>query len=489
MSITPRKFQFSACSILAGSLLLATPVAAEAGIAQEGAAVSPASAVTLAPSSSILPVWAKQYNRTGQKEIWLVPLYGPRDTVEWDNQQLLASANKALARVAVMSGGRMSASATRVLEPTYWTPKGTSDCNGQAWEQAQRVRQLMPEMKANPNLHIVFLSRVKDCPFGGMGATPGQHLIVTYSPVESAVRGDTLLHELGHNWGLPHAAGYRKGGLLSVTSSAGRLSSFDQYGDATDLMGSSYVAEGLGAASAAALGWGDGVLAADTSLDVDVTVDVPERAGPGADALVLPDPVSGKRYLVSYLNMSEKVLGVDKLRGIFLHEINDETDGSFRGDRSYTTYLPWTGFGIGAGVGAQWVSPGGGLMFRVEGMNGTSAQVLVRSSSAGALKDEAPPVWAGDAPSVGEVTKSGFVLSSMPAWDQSGVRYKITIDGKRSRSFRPQRAFPLGKMQALVKFPRLRKGAPVPSASVVRVVVSDRLGNSFEWTTGVPRPR
>jgi len=116
------------------------------------------------------------------------------------------------------------------------------------------VRQSM--LPLPENVHLFFYIRVVDCPYDGLGATPGNWFLVTTGSTANAIRPGTLLHEFGHNLGLSHTHGYDRGGLLSFTKTPGAvLGDVAEYGDRTDVMGASAYPTQYGAGSLAMLGW------------------------------------------------------------------------------------------------------------------------------------------------------------------------------------------------------------------------------------------
>lgn len=218
--------------------LLHSSESAHAEDAQDRA-ISSSESVTLVDSTDILPTWAGATTATGAREVWLLPFYGPDDT-EWSAQNLLDQSNSALSELDRASGGQLTATATQVLEPHYYQDADGSLCNGLSRVSSPLRRDLGDTLAANPDVHIVLLAHAPDCPFAADGETPGQWIRLVNVSREGQFPAQTLLHEFGHNLGLPHAGGYTNGGALSWEHKPGVVGdSYDQYGDRTAVMGSS----------------------------------------------------------------------------------------------------------------------------------------------------------------------------------------------------------------------------------------------------------
>lgn len=85
------------------------------------------------------------------------------------------------------------------------------------------------DMSAYDHVMYYFPANVGDCPGGGQGAQPGRETWLYGIGINSA--WDYASHELGHNFGLFHAASY------TGCQAPGGACAHDEYGDPTDVMG------------------------------------------------------------------------------------------------------------------------------------------------------------------------------------------------------------------------------------------------------------
>lgn len=470
------------------SLLAAIPIAlivtAPTHAATASVVVQPSTSTTSMP----LPSWAILQDVTGDREVWLQPVLAVGQP-EWDSSALLADANKTLAWFNIMSHGKFQMTATRVLDTARYSPPapGASECN-------QMVRALSAADREFRNqdlstVHLVSLSRVQDCPYGGLGETPGQTLIVTELTETPDIRGGTLIHELGHNLGLPHAAAY-KGGVLSASRTASTVSDItDEYGDFTDPMGSSDASAPFGASALAVLGWGQGVYAVPDDTDGTFIMDLPEIGNDGPDAVVVNDPVSGKHYSFTYLNrpIESKIAGLPTGNsGVFIHEVlydqPQRSPGSI-GRTSYASLIPWDSakLGIGGVPGMSWLSPSGAIRMTVDSLNGQSSLIAVTVARQGGIQDSTGPTWAlGATPHLTRSGKGVGVIIVPAAWDQSGVtRLQLVVSGSGARDVRSSHQWAVTDSY---RFP-LRAG----QTTKVTLNVYDSLGNVTTWSGQIKR--
>lgn len=456
-----------------GAFALATSLL---GIAPSTAA--PAAQPRLADSSTLLPAWARTGTVTGEREVWLLPAYDAGEST-WDREALLDDINAELDWFAEMSRGRFSLTATRVLPPLHFDSDRGSSCDAAARVLAPAISRFYAD--APVDTHLVALTRSSDCPYSAIGDTPGRSLILTGFSPSSEASARTLLHELGHNLGLPHSSGY-PGALLSSAPSPTRLGTEPrEYAALTDVMGSIGAAPRLSAASLAALGWGEGVTWVPSDVPGTHAVAMPEVSAPGPDAVVVDDPVSGLRYSFTYIYAPRETAPGLPLsgRGVYLHQVHPSGESpSDYGRSSFSYWMPWEGhhsgssLGLGAGPGTAWVSPTGGVAMRVVSMDRGTARLEVRVDPRGQLTDRTGPAWPLE-PSL-EVRAGTLATLHLPAaWDQSGVtRYRITAQGAEVLSVRTpgDLVFAGGATLALSR-PR----------ALVRVIATDGEGNSTTW--------
>lgn len=435
-----------------------------------------------APSSSVLPPWAKTYEQFGDRELWLQPFYFVNDPRSpWDEAALLSNVNSHLSWFTVASRGNLTVSATKVLQPIILDEDG---CNPLVRDWSVRM---MRWKESNPpkNVHLVGLSRVTTCPWGGLGATPGNHMILSGMGEAPRVRGNVLIHEFGHNLGLPHAAAYRGSVLSTVPENAHLDDDISEYGDPLDPMGISSLIEltqTFNPASMAALGWGEGVLHA--SSPGDHSVELFPVITPGPDAITFDDPVSGTRYMLTY-NENRDPRG--RLQGVFLYESRyDAASPEYygRGDSSFARLIPFAAKypWFGAGTGTSWVAPTGGVMFQVEAVGDGSASVTVTIDPTGSLTDSHGPSWFRGEPTLRRVGKAVFVTVPS-AWDQSGVVVAVSVNGSRFRTVENADIAKSRKVRFSLSS-RYKK-----SVSRVAVRLADSHGNTTLWSGRVRKGR
>lgn len=445
-----------------------------------GAAGSADPRVHQGPSASLLPSWARSATITGPREVWLLPAYDAGEP-SWDTDSLLGDINAELGWFTTMSRGRFTLTATRVLEPLHFDSGDGSACDAAARVLAPAISRFYATAPAGA--YLVALTRSSDCPYSAIGDTPGRSLIVTGFSIASLASEHHLLHEIGHNLGLPHSSGYA-GALLSSTAEPGRISEqVLEYGSTTDVMGSPGSSMRLSAPSLAALGWGDGVQQIPAQTRATYALTLPEVSRPGPDAAMVDDPVSGTRYILTYVDDPRQTApGMPTAgRGVFLHEValNGQLPGDY-GRASLSYQLPWesqaTGcsLGIGAGPGTSWISPTGTVGMRVVALSDEGARIEVDVDPQGGLTDTSGPAWPL-APSVEVNAALGKATVQLPAaWDQSGVvSYRVLARGASVISVRTPRDLVFAG-SATLSLTRAR--------AVVRVIATDGTGNSTTWT-------
>lgn len=442
------------------------------------AAATPTAAPPLPISASAaLPPWARVYDVSGHHQVWLQPVLRS-DEGGWDPSALLADANADLAWFDRMSHDRFSVSATRVLEPVRYEPAdGGSACNDmvRAWASAHHafvVQHL-------ESVHLVGLTRVRDCPYVGIGETPGQSVVLTMMPTTPDVPAGPLIHELGHNLGLPHAAGYTGGQLSFSRQPPTGAETFEEYGDVTDVMGRADAAMPFGAATLAAAGWGEGVYVVPTA-DGAYGVDLPRVTAVGPDGMVVDDPLSGQRYLLAFQRAGAGTApGVRRAGdGVYLYEVRRATTAPLiYGRESFTALMPWDASGLGAGAGTQWVSPSGAISVNIVRTSDTGAHLDVTVATQGGLSDSAGPSW--PIPPTVRMSAHGDEarLEVAPAWDQSGVAgYLLTI-GRGTRLVRLDLNVPSNILMRGFAAIHLKH-----RPQILTLTVTDTLGNTSTWT-------
>ena len=471
---------------LAAIALAATPLATASADAPPGQPPG-AAQVHEASSSLLLPSWAKTTQVRGSREVWVLPAYDAGEQ-PWDERQLLRVIDGDLGWFTQMSHGRFSMTATKVLPPLRFDSGHGSSCDAAARVLAPALSRFYAEAPAD--VHLVALTRSPDCPYSAIGDTPGRTLILAGYSTDSRISRLTLLHELGHNLGLPHSSSY-SGALLSSSAAPGRLGSdIVEYGSMADIMGGHGAAARLSAASLAALGWGDGVLLVPDATSSTFVIDLPEVSKAGADAAIVDDPVSGMRYSFTYVDAtSSSAAGLPVAgRGVFLHHVpGHHVSPADYGRASLSLWMPWEGrhpgtaVGIGAGPGTAWVSPTGAVGIRVLSLGGGVARIEISADPQGRIVDSTGPTWPVE-PTIHAAAGSSTATLRLPAaWDQSGIaRYRVTAQGARVLSVRSPRALAVSGSVSLAV---ARPGA------LVQVTATDGAGNSTTWTQRVSTPR
>lgn len=474
MSPGPRASRLVALIMVPLLSSVVLPLAAHAEVAPATSSPLPRS-----PSSALLPSWARTYVTDGSRDVWVLPAYDA-DEQPWSTADLLAQVNGELGWFSTMSHGRFAMRATTVLDPLHFDSGKGNSCDAAARVLAPAISRFYAD--APKDAFLVALTRSSDCPYSAVGDTPGRSLILTGFSPASLASEHQLLHELGHNLGLPHSSGY-SGGLLSSTSAPGALGTgVREYGSTTDVMGSTGGSLRLSAASLAALGWGDGVTHVPSGTPGTYVVTVPEVSAPGPDAAIVDDPISGRRYSFTFVDDPRVIaVGVPPAgRGVYLHEV--PLSGALPGDygRSSLSYLmPWEGsieggsMGMGAGPGTTWVSATGALGLRILSLDRDGAHIAVTVDPTGALTDVAGPSWPM-APSLDTRERSSLAMLVLPAaWDQSGVTgYRVSATGADVLSVH----LPSGLVS-----PGSATIAIRDAHAVITVTATDGAGNMTTW--------
>ena len=479
----------------AGCLMLASPAISVAPPAQAVGTVESSQAPPLTsafpevvPSESVLlPSGTDVRVVEGNREVWFLPVLEEGDP-GWDQQALLDDANRALAAWLTFSGGKLEFIATRVLDPVYYSferdpePGSWDDQCGRALLADNDVQaELLYGPNPIPeNIHLVSLNKAQSPCYPGFARTPGQTVTLSRMPDEADIHDTTLLHELAHNLGLPHASGYVKGQFPQSWSNQDRA--LYEYGDLTDIMGAGDRMMSLGAAGRAALGWGEDAIVIPSTSSAEYVVELPQLDAAGPDAVVLHDPRVNTSYVLSYVNAPirsstqdpDAKSGSVSGQGVFLHSINPNFGHPGHGGNSYLHYLPWDDFhlAIGAGPGINWISPGRALSVTIERLSDTARLRIFVDPDAG-LTDITPPAFTSKPQVSIDRNAAVATITVPPAMDQSGAGWIVKV--KNARHTRTQSATYLGNEYVHIRLDGKRRNIRVS------IELTDGEGNSTTW--------
>ena len=311
---------------------------------------------------------------------------------------------------------------------------------------------------------VLYVGQSDDCPYLGLAETPGRWLLVPSLARDRAATVRTLVHELGHTFGLQHA-GALTCPILTDLPDPSRTCELDEYGDRTDTMGRGATEWGLGPLTLDQAGWGDGLV--EITTPGSHVLNVKPLAAEGADGITFTDPVTGDRYALAYRSAREAAGGrvdtADPAAGVFLYRfprVDEEQVGS--------VLVPWLTSLTrprGGKPGFTFVAPSGAVSLHVDALAARFARVTLRLDPAATLVDRAGPVFAEGKPRL-----KGGMLRVPRAFDQSGIRgYSILVGGKVIQRLAPS----LGNVSRTVALPASpRRGL------TVAVKVTDLKGNA-----------
>jgi hypothetical protein len=116
----------------------------------------------------------------------------------------------------------------------YTIDQTNEGCDYSAWGTAARGKATAAGVNfSNYDYVVHYFPKASTCQFSGVGQLPGRYSWI------NASSSQTIAHELGHNFGVHHAASYRCTNN-NVGVPIGGTCTMNEYGDPFDVMGSSY---------------------------------------------------------------------------------------------------------------------------------------------------------------------------------------------------------------------------------------------------------
>lgn len=286
---------------------------------------------------------------------------------------------------------------------------------------------------------VLLVEKTWKCPFVGLAGWRSNWAIITgWDTDRMKFNYYTLIHELGHVLGLPHARRYQCTASVGIYEKPSTLSKCEiaEYGDTSDPMGSTIdrMSPGFNAFNRYLLGWNDPPKKID---------------GPGIYRVNIPVATSGKSgyveipggFLISYRapngepNDIDRKLDVDPyigdVSGVYLHrKASDKDDGS-----TYPIQLPFRKMQSSGKVGDHYVSEESNVAFLIADIvKGKRAEVIIHVGS-----DEKPvkDIW-GPVPILLTMQdlRGRYIQAQWDAFDPSGIEEAyVVVDGQRQESW------------------------------------------------------
>lgn len=471
----------SAALCLTGALAIAAPTA------QATPSVDLSS-----DARDILPEWAKHMvdangetiaPAVGEREVWLKPIL-LEGSPHLDSQQLIEGANSALSVFERDSNGALTVTATKVLPTmTYTVEPGEDPCDATVEPRVAAWREHQPP----PGVHVVLLfTEAAGCFFAGLGHTPGQwvELFDLNEDGTSLATSSALVHEIGHNLGLPHANAF-KGFYWTDSSSPSRFTEVMQYVDNSSVMGLAALDRSVAFSvfDRASMGWETDVVSIPTDTS-DTTVKLAHLALPGTDAAVVTDPATGDRYSFTYTDTRADNAGV------VIHKITDQKapdpfgqpENFLDGYVAFANRIAYREYMEGMKQADIWLSPSKTLRVEVLDMTSASVTLRVQSQPDGVEPMGPAPVWKFDDQLVTVDQRRDLArVLILPAASPAGiVKYRVRVKGATLVEKPKQSVAPGVLRTALISLGTKRK-------VTVHVIATARDGQQVRWKHVIDR--
>ncbi|GGJ95117.1 hypothetical protein GCM10010123_26150 [Pilimelia anulata] len=416
-------------------------VTVRAGAGRTGGALAAAVATGSARVTGVRVVAAAAATgATGTHQITLVPMYWATASVpggEPTTAELTAAVGDVDAYYDEVSHGAIRVNAHRTLPWTKITMPDGANCNTQIGRTQTEALRLAGSMTSSPLHHLVaYFPPAAGCGWAGLATigsgwgSYGMMWLNSYSDVR------VFAHELGHNMGLHHSGGLRCQDEDGIEVTLSADCSIDAYDDPWDIMGSSPYGH-VGHLSTARLAQlGALPSAAQRQVTVGAQVQLaPVSAVAGVRSVTVP--IGTSTYHLEYRTPTGLDAWTDDLQylgsgagqgsrypGGGLVVRRTDTALTDPEDEMYAVlhFHPlWSADVRGLGLGEMWLSPDGGLGFRVDAADATGATVTVLRPA-----DVTGPSVAVTYPTA-NAQLSGSFTASWSASDDSGVE-KVTVE-------------------------------------------------------------
>jgi len=291
----------------------------------------------------------------------------------------------------------------------------------------------------NEKVLVLLVEETWKCPFVGLAGFRSNWVIITGWKLRNGeFNYFTLIHELGHTLGLPHARKYQCTASVGIYDTLTPLSQCEisEYGDVLDPMGSTIdsMQPGFNAFNRYMIGWNDPPIIIDKPGKYKIRV---PAASLGKEAYV--EMPGG--FIVSYRaptgkeNDIDEFLGRDpvmgKVAGVYLHrKASSKDDGS-----TYPILLPFRRLQPAGQIGDHFVSPESNAGFFISDIReGKWAEIVIHvGTNRSPVRDVWKPVPVLITRQDGFYEK--YLHLQWDAHDPSGIREAyVVVNGKRAEN-------------------------------------------------------